>query len=144
MSSEAGLDGVDSLELSEVVKVLTPRWFAIRNVHQKPSECLFQSRTTLTWMRGADDQRGLEEAIASRNERGMTCRWAKLGLGRRIAKSKGGVVQWKMIYRSQLQPAAMLDASNNIIARYVYGEMYQNTSFWGQPGIELRPIRLAP
>ena len=52
MASEGGLDGVEPKELAEVLKMLAPRWFVVRNSHRAPSLALLQSRTTLCWMRG--------------------------------------------------------------------------------------------
>jgi hypothetical protein len=43
---------VDSASLANVLKLLAPRWFVLRNVHQQPPLVLLQSRTTLCWLKG--------------------------------------------------------------------------------------------
>ena len=43
------------------------------------------------------------------------------GQGRRVGKKVDGVLQWGLLYRSQLQPVAMLDGSGAVLDRYVYG-----------------------
>jgi len=43
------------------------------------------------------------------------------GLGRRVGKKVDGVLQWGMLYRSALQPVAVLDGAGNVVDRYVYG-----------------------
>ena len=52
MGSDGGLEGIERGALSEVLKDLAPRWFAMRNVHHTPAVALLQTRTTLSWMRG--------------------------------------------------------------------------------------------
>lgn len=42
--------------LANVLKVLSPRWFVLRNVHQRLTTVLLQLRTTLCWLR--DRRRG--------------------------------------------------------------------------------------
>ena len=49
--------------LSETLKVLSPRWFVMRNVHRSPSLSLVKSRTTLTWMRGPMTRRDLGRLV---------------------------------------------------------------------------------
>lgn len=39
-------------ELTNILKMLAPRWFVLRNVHQTPPTVLLQSRTTLCWLKG--------------------------------------------------------------------------------------------
>jgi hypothetical protein len=41
MASEGGLDWADERELSDSVKVLSPRWFAVRNLHRAPKPAQF-------------------------------------------------------------------------------------------------------
>ena len=43
------------------------------------------------------------------------------GQGRRVGKKVDGVLQWGLVYRSQLQPVARLDGSGVVVDRYVYG-----------------------
>jgi hypothetical protein len=43
--------GRDSRELTEVVRVLAPRWFVLRS-HRHEQPLLLQSRTTLSWLKG--------------------------------------------------------------------------------------------
>jgi len=38
---------LDSASLANVLKLLAPRWFILRNVHQQPPLVVLQSRTTL-------------------------------------------------------------------------------------------------
>lgn len=57
--------GVDAGALDDVLKVLAPRWFVLRNVHEEPSMRLLQSRTTLSWLRGRMTRRDLKR-LASR------------------------------------------------------------------------------
>ena len=38
-------------ELTEVVRVLAPRWFVLRS-HRHEQPLLLQSRTTLSWLKG--------------------------------------------------------------------------------------------
>ena len=52
MASEGGIEGMEPGELAERVKMLSPRWFVVRNVHRAPTLGLVQTRTTLSWMRG--------------------------------------------------------------------------------------------
>jgi hypothetical protein len=52
MASEAGLGEIEPSELSETIKQLAPRWFAVRNLHREPKLALAKSRTTLCWLRG--------------------------------------------------------------------------------------------
>jgi hypothetical protein len=40
-------DGVEPEALANVLKLLAPRWFVLRNVHQTPAMVMVQSRTTL-------------------------------------------------------------------------------------------------
>ncbi|MDZ4064321.1 MAG: RHS repeat-associated core domain-containing protein, partial [Coriobacteriia bacterium] len=43
------------------------------------------------------------------------------GMGRRVGKKVDGVLQWGLLYRSALQPVAVLDGAGNVVDRYVYG-----------------------
>jgi hypothetical protein len=56
--------GVDAGALADVLKVLAPRWFVLRNVHQDPSMRLLQSRTTLSWLRGPMTRRDLKRLVS--------------------------------------------------------------------------------
>ncbi|WP_394829933.1 RHS repeat domain-containing protein [Pendulispora albinea] len=40
--------------------------------------------------------------------------------GRRIARSRNGVITHRWLYRSELQPAAEVDASGNVVTQYIY------------------------
>ena len=62
MSGEGGLDGTDTEGLTGVIKQLSPRWFALRNVHQKPGIRLLNSRTTLSWLKGPMTREDLRRA----------------------------------------------------------------------------------
>jgi RHS repeat-associated protein len=44
-----------------------------------------------------------------------------LAMQRRIGKRINGVRQYGLLYQSQLAPIAQLDASNNVVATFVYG-----------------------
>ena len=44
--------GMDAGELAEKVKLLTPRWFVMRDAAREPSTVLVQSRGTLCWLKG--------------------------------------------------------------------------------------------
>jgi len=63
MSSDGGLDDMEPEELSEKLKVLSPRWFVMRNVHRSPSLALLKSRTTLSWMRGPMMRKDLRRLV---------------------------------------------------------------------------------
>jgi hypothetical protein len=54
MSAERAGDGalLDPHVVADVMKVLGPRWFVLRNLHRPPHVALLQSRTTLSWLRG--------------------------------------------------------------------------------------------
>jgi Helicase HerA, central domain len=51
MADSAGAAS-DAGALADVLKVLAPRWFVLRNVHRPKQLVLLQSRTTLCWLRG--------------------------------------------------------------------------------------------
>lgn len=58
--------GGDSEDVGEIVKMLAPRWFVMKNVHREPKLALLQSRTTLCWMRGPmtrDDLKRLRAGV---------------------------------------------------------------------------------
>lgn len=55
---------VDAETLANVIKVLAPRWFVLRNVHQKPQTVLLQSRTTLCWLKGPMTRGDLKRLVA--------------------------------------------------------------------------------
>jgi len=59
---------VDPPSLTNTLKVLAPRWFVFRNVHQSPPLSLLQSRTTLSWLKGPMTRQDLKRALA--RERG--------------------------------------------------------------------------
>jgi hypothetical protein len=63
MSNDGNLGDIEPEELSETVKVLSPRWFVMRNVHRSPSLALVKSRTTLSWMRGPMTRRDLRRVV---------------------------------------------------------------------------------
>ncbi|MBL9025791.1 MAG: hypothetical protein JNL21_26585 [Myxococcales bacterium] len=44
------------------------------------------------------------------------------GLGRRVGKKRDGVLEKAWLWRSPLQPVAELDASGNVVARFIYAE----------------------
>lgn len=44
------------------------------------------------------------------------------GLGRRLGKKRDGVLEKAWLWRSPLQPVAELDASGNVVARFIYAE----------------------
>lgn len=52
MASDGGIAGSEPSELADVIKVLAPRWFVMRNLHRAPNLSLLQTRTTLCWLRG--------------------------------------------------------------------------------------------
>ena len=57
--------GIDPAALADVLKVLAPRWFVMRNVHQNPAMQLLQSRTTLSWLRGPMTRHDLKRLVSS-------------------------------------------------------------------------------
>jgi hypothetical protein len=54
----------DAGQLAGLLKQLAPRWFVMRNVHQRPPLVLVQSRTTLCWLRGPMTRGDLKRAMA--------------------------------------------------------------------------------
>ena len=44
------------------------------------------------------------------------------GQNRRVGKKRNGILEQGFLYQGQLNPVAELDGSNNIVARFVYGE----------------------
>jgi hypothetical protein len=54
MAAERSGDGsaLDARGVADLLKVLSPRWFVMRNVHRLPHLALLKSRTTLSWLRG--------------------------------------------------------------------------------------------
>jgi hypothetical protein len=66
MASEGGLDGAEEGQLSDTLKVLSPRWFAVRNLHRTPKLALLQSRTTMSWLRGPMTRGDLRKLVAAR------------------------------------------------------------------------------
>lgn len=65
MATEGGLDGADEGELSEVIKRLSPRWFAVRNMHRAPRLALLYTRTTMAWLRGPMTRGDLRRLVGS-------------------------------------------------------------------------------
>ena len=59
----------DSSELAGLLKQLAPRWFLLRNVHQRPPLVLLQSRTTLCWLRGPMTRGDLKRAMTARGSK---------------------------------------------------------------------------
>jgi hypothetical protein len=51
-SSDAGGNGATAEALHSVAKCLAPRWFVMRNVHEKESTTLIQPRWAMSFMRG--------------------------------------------------------------------------------------------
>jgi len=66
MACEGGLDGADEGELSDALKMLSPRWFAVRNMHRAPRLALLHSRTTMAWLRGPMTRGDLRRLVAGR------------------------------------------------------------------------------
>ena len=58
-------DGVEPEALANVLKLLAPRWFVLRNVHQTPAMVLVQSRTTLCWLRGPMTRSDLKRLVGA-------------------------------------------------------------------------------
>jgi hypothetical protein len=54
---------MDAEGLANTLKLLAPRWFVLRNVHQTPGMVLLQSRTTLCWLRGPMTRSDLKRLI---------------------------------------------------------------------------------
>jgi hypothetical protein len=63
---------VDAGEMAGVLKQLAPRWFVMRNVHQRPPLVLVQSRTTLCWLRGPMTRGDLRRVVGG--EGGVSAR----------------------------------------------------------------------
>jgi hypothetical protein len=55
---------VDAGTLTNVIKVLKPRWFVLRTAHQSPGTVLLQSRTTLCWLKGPMTRGDLKRLVA--------------------------------------------------------------------------------
>jgi hypothetical protein len=53
----------DAGQLTGLLKQLAPRWFVMRNVHQRPPLVLVQSRTTLCWLRQPMTRGDLKRAM---------------------------------------------------------------------------------
>jgi hypothetical protein len=51
-TSVAGSAGATAEELSDITKCLAPRWFVMRNVHERQSTVLMQPRWAMSYMRG--------------------------------------------------------------------------------------------
>jgi hypothetical protein len=64
-------DGVEPEALANVLKLLAPRWFVLRNVHQTPPMVLVQSRTTLCWLRGPMTRSDLKRLVAGAKAGGL-------------------------------------------------------------------------
>ena len=60
------------------------------------------------------------------------------GLNQRVAKSVNGARQWSLLYRSPLQPVAMLNASNTVVARYVYADAHNVPDYMIANGVTYR------
>jgi DNA helicase HerA-like ATPase len=63
LSGGAGSE-LDATRLATLLKLLAPRWFVLRNVHQAPAMVLLQSRTTLCWLRGPMTRGDLKRLLA--------------------------------------------------------------------------------
>jgi hypothetical protein len=61
---------VDAGTLANVIKVLAPRWFVLRSVHQTPGTLLLQSRTTLCWLKGPMTRGDLKRLAATLPKKG--------------------------------------------------------------------------
>ena len=53
---------LDAETLDNSLKLLAPRWFVLRNIHQNPPLTLLQSRTTLCWLKGPMTREDLKRA----------------------------------------------------------------------------------
>jgi hypothetical protein len=60
--SEAG-EEMDAEALANTVKMLSPRWFVVRDIHRSPSVRLATSRSTLCWLRGPLTRAELRAAL---------------------------------------------------------------------------------
>ena len=56
---------VDAVTLANIIKMLAPRWFVLRNAHQTPGTLLLQSRTTLCWLKGPMTRGDLKRLAAT-------------------------------------------------------------------------------
>jgi hypothetical protein len=52
LSLNTGVDGATAAELSELAKVLAPRWFLLRDVHSRRGTELLQPRWAMSFLRG--------------------------------------------------------------------------------------------
>jgi hypothetical protein len=68
--ADAGGSSADAQTLSGVLKLLAPRWFLLRNVHQPQALWLLQSRTTLCWLRGPMTRTDLQRLTGLNGSRG--------------------------------------------------------------------------
>ncbi len=58
---------VDPEEMATRLKMLTPRWFVVRDVHATPNTRLLNTRTTLSWLRGPMTRAELRLAATMRS-----------------------------------------------------------------------------
>ncbi|MEY4578267.1 MAG: hypothetical protein RL701_2970 [Pseudomonadota bacterium] len=72
----SGATGVrtEAAQLAQVLKMLAPRWFVMRNVHRAPALSLLQSRTTLCWLRGPMTRGDLKLLLARNGHSPTTSR----------------------------------------------------------------------
>jgi RHS repeat-associated protein len=70
------------------------------------------------WDYDYDEHGALREVVLPD---GRVVRYEIDAAGRRVGKRIDGVKQWGLLYQDALRPIAMLDASNNVTATFVYG-----------------------
>jgi YD repeat-containing protein len=61
-------------------------------------------------------------------------------IGRRIGKKLNGVKQWGLLYKDALEPVAELNASNSVVATYVYGTKAHVPDFMVKGGVTYRIV----
>ena len=59
---------------------------------------------------------------------------------RRVGKTVNGAVQYGLLYGDQLNPVAQLDASNNVVTRFVYGSLGNVPDYMVKDGASYRFI----
>ena len=59
---------------------------------------------------------------------------------RRVGKTVNGAVQYGLLYGDQLNPVAQLDASNNVVARFVYASLGNVPDYMVKGGVTYRII----
>ncbi len=71
---------------------------------------------------------------------GVTVDYVIDGTNRRIGKKVNGTLQQGFLYKDQLNPVAELDSTNNVVARFVYGDKPYVPAYMEKGGVTYRII----